>query len=101
MSVSTILTSKHGFVRSSAFLVASLALAAALPMSAVANTTKTNPVTGETEIYENGFDGRESSEWNSADNWTLKETDKVPFVSGGNYGPALVDGKEVSTETAI
>jgi len=36
MSASTILTSKHGFVRSSAFLVTTLALAAVLPTSAMA-----------------------------------------------------------------
>ena len=36
MSASTILTSKRGFVRSSAFLVASLAFAAALPMASSA-----------------------------------------------------------------
>ena len=38
MSVSTILTSTRGFVRSSAFLAASLALAAALPMASSAAT---------------------------------------------------------------
>ena len=38
MSVSTILTSKRGFVRSSAFLVTTLALAAALPMASSATT---------------------------------------------------------------
>ena len=59
-----------------------------------------NPVTGETETYENVFTS-ETTEWNSAENWTLKETDKVPFVSGGNFDPALVDGKTVSTSTAI
>ena len=38
MSASTILTSKRGFVRSSAFLAATLALAAALPMASSAAT---------------------------------------------------------------
>ena len=38
MSVSTILTSKRGFVRSSAFLASALALAAALPMASSAAT---------------------------------------------------------------
>ena len=69
-----------------------------------AATNMTNPVTGATEAYENVFTGGTegtATEWNSAENWTLKESDKVPFVSGGNYDPALVDGKTVSTETAI
>ena len=74
--------------------------ALALPLAAMASTVMTNPVTGETETYENVFTS-ETTEWNSAENWTLKESDKVPFVSGGNYDPALVDGKTVSTETAI
>ena len=81
------------FTWAAARLAAAFALA--LPLAAdasplllaVANALeKENPVTGETEIYDNGFDGGESSEWNRVDNWTLKETDKVPFVSGGNYG---------------
>ena len=96
MSVKTILTSKRGFVRSSAFLAASLAFAAALPMSAVADTAKANPVTGETETYVNTFTG-ETAEWSDADNWG---TGNRPFVSG-NYDPALVDGKTASTATAI
>ena len=60
-----------------------------------------NPVTGETESYANIFTG-ETAEWNSAGNWELKEESKLPFVSGGNYDPALVNGaKTVSTSTAI
>ena len=72
----------------------------ALPVVAMADFAKTNPVTGETETYENTFTG-ETAEWNSAANWQLKEESKVPFISGGNYDPALVDGKTVSTSTAI
>ena len=75
--------------------------ASPLLLAAVNALEKENPVTGETEIYDNGFDSEASSEWDSAGNWTLEETDKVPFVSGGNYDPALVDGKTVSTSTAI
>ena len=63
-------------------------------------TDMTNPVTGETETYENTFIG-ENAEWTSVANWQLKEESKVPFISGGNYDPALVDGKTVSTSTAI
>ena len=61
--------------------------------------TKANPVTGGTESYDNVFSS--GSEWNTAENWTLKETDKVPFISGGNYNPALVTNATVSTSTAI
>ena len=73
-------------------------------LSAWADTPMTNPVTGETETYANVFTGGTSgtgTEWNSTDNWTLKESGKVPFVSSGNYDPALVDGKTASTSTAI
>ena len=76
-----------------------LALCFVTPLVSWAET-KTNPVTGETETYSNVFTG-ETAEWDSAENWTLKEEGKVPFVSGGNYDPALVDGKTVSTSTAI
>ena len=53
MSVKTILTSTRGFVRSSAFLVTTLALAAALPMSAMASTTYSTDytVTGSATAY--------------------------------------------------
>jgi len=84
-----------------AFALPLAADASPLLLAAVNALEKENPVTGETEIYDNGFDSEESSEWNSAGNWTLKESDKVPFVSSGNYDPALVDGKTVSTTTAI
>jgi len=77
-----------------------LAMTCSLPLAAMAEVQMTNPVTGETETYENIFVGT-SGEWDSSSNWTLKETDKVPFVSGGNYDSALVTGKVVSTETAI
>ena len=78
-------------------------VAAAIPafvQVAKADFAKTNPVTGETETYENTFIG-ENAEWNDAANWELKQESKVPFVSGGNYEPALVNGKTVSTSTAI
>ena len=67
--------------------------------TAWAATEKTNPVTGETESYENVFNGSGSSanEWNSADNWDPSTT---PFITG-TYSPALVSGKTVSTSTAI
>lgn len=65
-------------------------------LSAWADTTKTNPVTGETETYANVFTS--GTEWNDAANW---DTSTTPFISG-NYDPALVDGgKTVSTTTAI
>lgn len=98
MTASTVLTSKRGFARSSAFLAASLAFAAALPMSAVADTAKANPVTGETETYVNSFTGSGSpAEWNSTGNW---DTETTPYITT-TYSPALVDGKEVSTTTPI
>ena len=63
---------------------------------------KENPVTGETETYSNIFTGGTSSEWNLADNWTLANESKVPFVSSGDYNAALVDGKTAtSSSTAI
>ena len=78
-------------------------LALALPLLASASVDMTNPVTGETETYENVFTGagETATEWNSADNWTLKESGKVPFVSDGSYVPALVSNKTVSATTAI
>ena len=53
MSASTILTSTRGFVRSSAFLTASLALAAVLPVAATASTTYStdHTVTGSETAY--------------------------------------------------
>ena len=77
-----------------------VAFALALPLVAMADVQMTNPVTGETETYENTFVGG-SGKWNSAENWTLKESDKVPFVSGGNFAPALVTGKVVTATAAI
>ena len=59
-------------------------------------TDMTNPVTGETETYENIFTG-ENAEWNDAANW---DTLTTPFITT-TYSPALVDGKTVSTSTAI
>lgn len=61
-----------------------------------ADTSKTNPVTGETETYVNTFTG-EATEWNSAANW---DTSTTPFITT-TYSPALVDGKTVSTSSAI
>ena len=83
--------------------IAAMAIAAVFTPVASAATTggdKENPVTGETETYANIFTG-ETAEWNSAGNWQLKEESKVPFVSSGNFDPALVDDKTVSTSTAI
>lgn len=77
-----------------------VAITCSLPLAAMAEVQMTNPVTGETETYENIFVGTAGG-WDSSSNWTLKETDKVPFVSGGNFDSALVTGKVVSTETAI
>ena len=77
-----------------------VAITCSLPLAAMAEVQMTNPVTGETETYENIFVGTYGG-WDSSSNWTLKETDKVPFVSGGNFDSALVTGKVVSTETAI
>ncbi len=63
---------------------------------------RVNPVTGETEPYSNIFTGATDSEWNCADNWTLANDGKKPFVSSGDYNAALVDGNmTVSTDTAI
>ena len=66
----------------------------------VASGDMENPVTGETETYVNTFTGSGgTTEWNSADNW---DTGSTPFISGGNYDPALVNGQmTVSTSTAI
>ena len=77
-----------------------VAITCSLPLAAMAEVQMTNPVTGETETYENIFVGTAGG-WDFSSNWTLKETDKVPFVSGGNFDSALVTGKVVSTETAI
>ena len=61
-----------------------------LPLTAV------NPVTGETENYENAFIGG-TAEWNSSANW---DTSTTPFITT-TYSPALVNGKTASTSTAI
>ena len=85
-------------------LAAAFALALCLATPFVSRAEeKTNPVTGETETYYNVFTGagETATEWNSTDNWTLNEAGKVPFVSGGNYGSALVDGKTATTATQI
>ena len=68
----------------------------ALPMVAKADFAMTNPVTGETETYENTFT-RENAEWNSAANW---DTSTTPFITT-TYSPALVSNKTASTSTAI
>ena len=70
MSVKTILTSTRGFVRSSAFLVTTLALAAALPMSARAAT----PVAvwdGDFSAAQTGFTLNRSGNAISQDNSTI------------------------------
>lgn len=110
MSLSTILTSKHGFVRSSAFLVASLALAAALPMSAVAEIQKTNPVTGETENYTWKFVGTDM--WNGTQYWQNSDSAApagVPAKSGdSSWGgsddqwlPILFDGNTIQINAGM
>ncbi len=72
----------------------------ALPFAAMA-VDMNNPVTDETETYVNTFTGGAdgtATEWNSADNW---DTGVMPFISGGNYEPSLVDGKTASTSTSV
>ena len=78
-----------------ASILALAALWLASPQLAIAATSMTNPVTGETESYENIFSG--GTEWNSSENW---DTGNTPFISG-NYDPALVTNNTVSTSTAI
>ncbi len=88
----------------SAVSAAVMLAAGALAPAAAFAETKTNPVTGATETYENVFTGGAggtATEWNDAANWQLKEESKVPFVSSGNYDPALVSNATVSTSTAI
>ena len=63
--------------------------------SAWANFDMKNPVTGETETYTNKFTGTNGS-WNEAGNW---DTGSIPYVSGGVYTSALVDGG--GTETVV
>ena len=110
MSVSTILTAKHGFVRSPAFLAASLALAAALPMSAVAEIQKTNPVTGETENYTWKFVGTDT--WNGTQYWQNSDSAApagVPAKSGdSSWGgsddqwlPILFDGNTIQINAVM
>lgn len=65
-----------------------------------AATVMTNPVTGETESYDNVFTGGTEGTgtgWNSSDNW---DTSTTPFITA-TYSPALVTNKTVSTSTAI
>ena len=110
MSASTILTSKRGFVRSSAFLAASLAFAAALPMSAVAEIQKTNPVTGETENYTWKFVGTDT--WNGTQYWQNSDSAApagVPAKSGdSSWGgsddqwlPILFDGNTIQINAGM
>lgn len=103
MSSSTILTSTRGFVRSSAFLASALALAAALPMSAMADFAKTNPVTGETENYTWKFVGTDT--WNGTGYWQNSDGNNptgVPGKSGeGNFEPFFFDGSTVSINAGM
>ena len=87
----------------SRFKAFALLLAVAAYGGAWAVENLENPVTGETETYYNVFTvaGETAAEWNSAGNWTLNVAGKVPFVSGGNYDSALVDGKTATTDTQI
>ena len=102
MSASTILTSKRGFVRSSAFLAASLAFAAALPMSAVADTAKANPVTGETETYTWKFVGTDT--WGQTQYWQDSGSNPpsgVPAKTSDNtWDPILFDGNTININDA-
>ena len=77
--------------------LAALFCALTTGLRAWADTVRANPVTGESETYENVFTGV-TGEWNSTGHW---DSGNVPFVSGGDYDPALVDGKTASTSTAI
>ena len=77
--------------------LAALFCALTTGLRAWADTVRANPVTGESETYENVFTGV-TEEWNSTGHW---DSGNVPFVSGGDYDPALVDGKTASTSTAI
>ena len=61
-----------------------------------AETVMTNPVTGETESYDNVFTAG-TAEWNNAGNW---DTSTTPFITT-TYSPALVSGKIATTSTAI
>ena len=102
MSASMILTSKRGFVRSSAFLAASLAFAAALPMAAVAGTDKTNPVTGETETYTWKFVGTDT--WGQTQYWQDSGSNPpsgVPAKTSDNtWDPILFDGNTININDA-
>ena len=77
------------------------ALAALAAGGAGAAINMTNPVTGQEETYANKFTGGTEgtgTEWNDTANW---DTAVTPFISGGNYNASLVDGKTVSTSTAV
>ncbi|MBQ3672318.1 MAG: hypothetical protein II924_02025, partial [Kiritimatiellae bacterium] len=80
-------------IRTAAILAVLFAIG--LASTAWATTTKNNPVTGETETYENTYTGTNGS-WNEAGNW---DTGSIPYVSGGVYTSALVDGG--GTETVV
>ena len=87
MSVKTILTSTRGFVRSSAFLATTLALAAALPMSARAAT----PIAvwdGDFSATQTGYTLNLSGNALSSDNSTITIDQgvgvKVDFATGVN-----------------
>ena len=71
-----------------------LALCFVTPLVSWAATEMTNPVTGETETYVNTYTGTNGS-WNEAENW---DTGSIPYVSGGEYTSALVDGGGTETE---
>ena len=84
----------------SAVSAAVMLAAGALAPAAAFAETKTNPVTGASETYENVFTGGAggtATEWNSADNW---DTSTTPFITT-TYSPALVNGKTASTSAAI
>ena len=80
-------------IRTAAILAVLFAIG--LASAAWATTTQTNPVTGETETYVNTYTGTNGC-WNEAENC---DTGSIPYVSGGVYTSALVDGG--GTETVV
>ncbi|MBR5549246.1 MAG: hypothetical protein IKU71_05910 [Kiritimatiellae bacterium] len=107
MSLSTILTLTRGFVRSSAFLVATrfltLALTLGLASTAWADFQKTNPVTGETESYTWKFVGTDT--WNGTGYWqdsSGANPSGVPAKTGEDtWDPILFDGNTININAGM
>ena len=80
------------FTWAAARLVAAFALT--LPLAAMADFEKTNPVTGETENYSWKFVGTDT--WDDTSYWqdsASANPSGVPAKSGGNvWDPVLFDG---------